>query len=138
LVFSPRQTELLRTLVNRIIPADQDPSGWDAGVGAYLFRQLDGGNLKPLLPVYQLGLVCLEAEALAAHETSFDRLPDAAQDELLARIAAGRVATPWMVDPAAFFHMAAEHCAEGYYGDPGNGGNTDGTSWKMIGFEVRG
>jgi hypothetical protein len=27
---------------------------------------------------------------------------------------------------------------EGFYGDPGNGGNRNAVSWHMIGFEVRG
>jgi hypothetical protein len=34
--------------------------------------------------------------------------------------------------------MLAEHCAEGFYSDPGNGGNHSESAWKMIGFEVRG
>jgi hypothetical protein len=31
-----------------------------------------------------------------------------------------------------------EHSAEGFYSDPGNGGNRDNIAWKMIGFEVTG
>ena len=41
-------------------------------------------------------------------------------------------------DPVAFFQTAVEHAMEGFYSDPGNGGNHDGVSWRMIGFEVRG
>ena len=65
-------------------------------------------------------------------------VPEATQDELLGRIEAGKVTTVWAVDPAAFFRMAVEHCAEGYYSDPDNGGNRDGVSWRMMGFEVTG
>ncbi len=55
----------------------------------------------------------------------------------MSRVEAGAVATPWPVDPAAFFRNAVAHAAEGYYGDPANGGNRDGVAWRMIGFEVR-
>ena len=34
--------------------------------------------------------------------------------------------------------MIVEHCAEGFYSNPENGGNKDGIAWEMIGFEVRG
>ena len=46
--------------------------------------------------------------------------------------------TPWSVDPAAFFRAAVAHAGEGYYGDPGNGGNHNAVAWRMVGFEVRG
>ena len=41
-MLNQRQTEILEAMVNRIIPADQDPGGWDGGVGDYLFRQFEG------------------------------------------------------------------------------------------------
>jgi gluconate 2-dehydrogenase gamma chain len=36
-----------------------------------------------------------------------------------------------------FFRLLVAHTAEGYYSDPGNGGNRDRISWKMIGFEAK-
>ena len=137
MTLSPRQVELLKALINRIIPKDDDPDGWEAGVGDYLFRQFEG-DLSHVAPVYALGLDALEAEALALYNIRFDRLPPAIQDELLARIEMGKVTALWAVAPAAFFRMAVDHCAEGFYADPGNGGNHGGVSWAMIGFEVRG
>lgn len=137
MTLSPRHIELLQALVNRIIPEDDDPGGWEAGVGDYLFRQFER-DLKAVVPVYALGLEALEAEALAVYNIRFDRLPPAIQDELLARIEIGRVTTLWAVAPSAFFRMVVDHCAEGFYADPGSGGNRDGVSWRMIGFEVRG
>jgi len=77
-----------------------------------------------------------EAEALAAAGASFAALGPDVQDLLLRRIEVGAVATEWPTNPAAFFRMAVEHAGEGFYGDPGNGGNRDGVSWRMIGFEV--
>jgi len=136
-MLPPRQLEILEALVNRIIPADDDPGGWEAGVGDYLLRQFER-DLKPQLQMYVLGLDALDSEARAVYTESFDRLPATKQDELLGHIEAGKVTTLWVVDPVVFFRMVVNHCAEGYYSDPGNGGNKDGVSWKMIGFEVRG
>jgi hypothetical protein len=136
-MLSERQIEILEAMVNRIIPADQDPGGWDGGVGDYLFRQFEG-DLKHLLPVYELGLDALDVESQALYAATFDRLPTVLRDELLAHLEVGKIITVWPLDAAAFFHMVVEHCAEGYYSDPGNGGNKESASWKMIGFEVKG
>ncbi len=136
-MFTQRQNEILEAVVNRIIPADQDPGGWEGGVGDYLFHQFEG-DLKPLLPFYVLGLDALDSESLALYSAEFDRLPTVLRDELLAHLEVGKVITVWPIDAAAWFRTVVEHCAEGYYSDPGNGGNINGLSWKMIGFEVRG
>jgi Gluconate 2-dehydrogenase subunit 3 len=136
-LLSEHQATTLHALVDRLIPPDDFPSGWDAGVGDYLARQL-AGDLRPLLDQYRAGLDALDAEAQAVVGARFATLGAEAQDELLGRIEAGDVVTVWLVDPAVFFRRAVEHAAEGYYGDPGNGGNSGAASWRMIGFEVRG
>jgi gluconate 2-dehydrogenase gamma chain len=96
------------------------------------------GDLRPLLDQYRAGLDALDAEAQAAGGAHFATLEAAAQDILLGQVEAGVVSTPWSVDPAIFFRDAVAHAGEGYYGDPGNGGNRDSAAWRMIGFEVRG
>jgi len=131
------QRAALRALVDRIIPADDFPGGWDAGVGDYLDRQF-AADLSHVVDLYRGGLDALDVEARTAAGVSFAALAPAAQDELLRRVEAGDVATDWPVNPAEFFRAATEHAAEGFYGDPGNGGNRDGVSWRMIGFEVTG
>jgi hypothetical protein len=136
MMFTERQLATLRALVDRIIPADDFPSGWQAGAGDYLAGQFER-DLQSQLDRYRAGLDALEAEARAALGASFAELDADRQDALLRRVEAGRVATNWPIDPAAFFYDAVEHAMEGFYGDPGNGGNRDGASWRMIGFEVR-
>jgi hypothetical protein len=136
-MLTESQQATLRALVDRIIPADDFPSGWEAGVGDYLDRQF-AGDLSDLLDVYRAGLDALEVEARATAGISFAALPPDVQDELLRRVELGEVVTDWPVDAAAFFRAATEHAAEGFYGDPGNGGNRDEVSWRMIGFEVTG
>ena len=136
-MLTEAQRATLRALVDRLIPADDFPGGWDAGVGDYLDRQF-GGDLSESVDLYRSGLDALEVEARAAAGVGFVALAPTAQDDLLRRVEVGDVATDWPVDPADFFRAATEHAAEGFYGDPGNGGNRDGVSWRMIGFEVSG
>jgi hypothetical protein len=137
-MLSDRQIEVLRAAVNRIIPADEFPGGWEGGVGDYLFRQFER-DLKAQVENYAQGLDTLDAEAQTVIGKPFDELDAETQDHLLAQIELGNVKASWAVNPTAFVLMLAEHCAEGYYSDPtNNGGNRDGIAWKMIGYEVSG
>ena len=136
-MLTAEQLAALRAVVDRIIPPDDWPGGWEAGVGDYLRRQF-AGDLQPALELYRAGLAALDAEAVAVAGSPFAGLAAAAQDALLARIETGHVATPWPIEPAAFFRLLVEHAMEGYYSDPGNGGNRDGVAWRMIGFKVAG
>jgi hypothetical protein len=137
MMLTELQQAALRALVDRIIPADDFPSGWQAGVGDYLAGQFER-DLRPQLERYRAGLDALDAEAQAGTGARFAELDAADQDALLRRIEVGAVSVGWAIDPAAFFHAAVEHAMEGFYSDPANGGNRDGISWRMIGFEVRG
>jgi hypothetical protein len=134
--FDEARRRTLRAALDRIIPADDYPGAWDAGVGDYIARQLDG-DLESLRNVYRDGLFALESEALATVEMSFVDAGAEEQDELLRRIERGDVTTSWPVEPARFFAMLVNHAAEGYYSDPGNGGNRDALSWQMVGFDTR-
>jgi len=135
-MFSEEQQGTLQAAVNRIIPPDDWPGGWEAGVGDYLLRQFER-DLKDAVDAYRQGLDALDAEAQATHGADFADMDATAQDMLLARVEQGDVQTVWPLDPARFFAMLVEHCAEGFYSDPGNGGNRDEVGWRMIGFEVR-
>lgn len=134
-MLSDRQLAILRAAVNRIIPPDEFPGGWEGGVGEYLSRQFQG-DLRDKVEIYALGLDALDAEAHASLGKAFDELDVTAQDNVLIQIEQGIMKTDWPVDAAAFFRMLVDHSMEGYYSDPGNGGNQAAASWKMIGFEV--
>jgi Gluconate 2-dehydrogenase subunit 3 len=136
-MLNRQQLTVLETVVNVIIPADADPGGWEGGVGDYLLHQFEG-DLKHVLATYQQGLLALDTEAKTVTGKELAELDPQAQEAFMANIERGEVQTLWPVDPAVFFAMLVEHCAEGFYSDPGNHGNRDHTAWKMIGFEVRG
>lgn len=132
--LSPDLLSVLEAVADRIVPADDYPSAWGAGVGDYLNRLLTAE--RRFIKVYQMGLTSIEAESFAATGHSFPELPAGAQDDLLRQIEAGVVHAEWAQDPKVFFATLTDHIMEGYYADPGNGGNRDGISWKMIGFTV--
>jgi len=127
---------ILRSLMNRIIPPDDFPDAWEAGVGNYLSRQFER-DLQHQVETYHLGLEALEAGSQAFAGKSFTELDASAQDMLLSRIETGQVTLSWSVNPPEFFHMVIIHVMEGYYSDPGNEGNRDSVAWQMIGFEPR-
>ena len=137
IMLNEHQLVILETVVNIIIPADDDSGGWEAGVGDYLLHQF-AGDLQHVLPTYQQGLLALDAEAESVTGKHLAELDPQAQAAFMTKIEQGQVQTSWSVDPAAFFAMLVEHCAEGFYSDPGNYGNRDRAAWKMIGFEVTG
>ncbi len=129
------QTETLQALVDTIIPEDDFAGGWEAGVGIYLLGQFEG-DLSELLPLYRQWLGDLNGEAAAVTGRSFAELNLANRTSLLEAIEVGDIKSRWEVEPSTLFAMIVEHCTEGFYADPGNGGNRDGIAWKMVGFEV--
>lgn len=125
---------ILRAAVDRIIPPDDYPGAWQAGVSDYLARQF-AGDLAPVLDVYRAGLRALDAEASARFGQGFAQLTPAQQDEVLRRVEAGELLTTWQVSPTRFFDLLVNTTAEGFYSDPAQGGNRDNVSWLMTGFE---
>ncbi|MDQ2688564.1 MAG: gluconate 2-dehydrogenase subunit 3 family protein, partial [Armatimonadota bacterium] len=61
-LLTTRQWATLEALVNRIIPPDESPGGWEAGVGDYLQRQF-AKDLSEKIALYQSGLDALDEEA---------------------------------------------------------------------------
>ena len=136
-MFNELQLRTLHAAIDRVIPPDDFPGGVEAGVADYLTGQL-GRDLAHLAVDYPRFCDSLEAEAQARHGQAFAALAVEQQDALLSRVERSEVQADWPLDPAAFFAEFIEHCAEGFYSDPGNGGNRDGVAWRMIGYEVNG
>jgi hypothetical protein len=132
--LTSEQQQTLRAVVDRIIPADDYPSAWQAGVGDYLALQFER-DLLPRLKDYSAGLTALKAESAARFQQSFALLSNEEQDTLLSQIEQGEVLTEWPLDPRQFFNLLVRTTAEGFYSDPEQGGNRDRVSWIMTGFE---
>ncbi|MBL8094498.1 MAG: gluconate 2-dehydrogenase subunit 3 family protein [Anaerolineales bacterium] len=131
--LTPTQEAVLRAVMNRIVPADEFPSAWEAGAGGYVLRQF-AGAVNSQVDAVAAGLDALEAEAQSSHGSGFAALEAAQQDGLLGRLERKQLDTVWPVDPAVFLETLIMLTMEGYYADPGNGGNREAVSWRMIGF----
>lgn len=135
--LSAAANRTLQALVDRIIPADDYPSGWQAGVGDFI-KKLLAADLSEAAPFFEAGLDYLQQESLARYPgTAFADLPPQDQDNLFADIVAGKTVIEWNgVDPAQFAQKLIILSQQGFYSDPENGGNLDGVSWEMIGYRV--
>lgn len=128
--------DMLHAAIDRIVPPDDFPGAWDVGAGDYLRRQL-AADLRHLAPLLDAGLRALDAEARLESGCAFTTLSPDQQDRLLAHIERGTTSAAWPVPPRQFFTLLVRLTMEGYYADPGNGGNRDAIAWQMIGYDPR-
>lgn len=127
-------SETLRAVVDCVVPPDDFPGAYEAGVCDYLERLLQM-DLAEHAEFFETGIDHIDAEAQARFNQQFAELSDEGQVFVLAAIEAGAVTTSWSIDPVRFFEMLVNTTAEGYYSDPQQGGNRDRISWLMTGFE---
>ena len=116
------QDPALRALIDRIIPPDDLPGGWDAGAGDFLRNQLDAETLSN-------GLARLDAAATEQYGAEFAELDPTRQDSL--------ITDALRTNPSEFLDRVIALAIQGFYGDPANGGNRDSVSWRMIGYRDR-
>jgi Gluconate 2-dehydrogenase subunit 3 len=135
--WTQQQLRTLNAAADRIVPPDDVCGGADAGAAVFILRLLNA-ELLGERATYIDGLDGFDREAMAWHGKSFADLSALEQDAVLSEIEADRVKTAWVVSPRAFFLMLVEHVLEGFYADPGNGGNRDSASWKMVGYRAEG
>ena len=118
-------TDTLRAIVDCLIPADDFPGAYDAGVCDYIERLLQT-DLAKQAEFFRAGVEAIEAEALANFGKPFAEL---SPDEQNATLRAMELKSP------RFFEMLVCTTAEGYYSEPQQGGNRGAISWLMTGFE---
>jgi len=117
--------ETLRAVVDCLIPPDDFPGAYDAGVCDYI-EQLLQTDLAEHAEFFQAGIDAIDIEALAIYNAPFAVLTPDQQISILERIESSAV---------RFFEMLVTVTAEGYYSDPQQGGNRGCVSWIMTGFE---
>lgn len=130
------QLEMLKAVVNRIIPVDDYPGGWDAGVVDYIFRQFKG-DLSERFLEFAKNLDRLDVASVAKHFVPFVKLDPTDQDALLLSFDTPETPHIFPRPASGFVNWLVNLSQEGFYADPGNGGNRDEISWKMIGYEHR-
>jgi choline dehydrogenase-like flavoprotein len=83
------------------------------------------------------GLNLLEQEAHTRHGAEFAGLPPEAQDAIISDLLGGKSTVDWgEIEPGEFMSLVIRLSAQGYYGDPDNGGNRDAVSWSMINYRM--
>ena len=130
-------SETLRAVVDCLIPPDDFPGAYDAGVCDYI-KQIFQTDLAEHAEFFRAGIEAIDSEALATYNEPFAVLTRDQQTSILETIEAGAVKTSWPIAPVTFFAMLVNTTAEGYYSDPEQGGNRDRVSWVMTGFEAVG
>ena len=128
-------SETLRAVVDCLIPPDDFPGAYDAGVCDYLERIFQT-DLAAQAEFFLAGIDAIESEALERFNNPFTNLTPEQKLATLAAIESADVKTPWPLSPSLFFEMLVNTTAEGYYSDPQQGGNRDRVSWLMTGFET--
>ena len=131
--FTLDEARTLASMVDQIIPPDQDAGAVWAGVVNYVDRQLCG-PYEVLQPVYRQGLAAVDQTSRSAYGKIFADLEAHQQIELLHRLEDGKApAAVWKtLSSADFFSYVVDHTMQGFYGDPRHGGNRDAISWKML------
>jgi gluconate 2-dehydrogenase gamma chain len=128
------KTETLRTVVDCLIPADEFPGAYEAGVCDYLLKLFET-ELRDEAEFFTTGLDSIEFEARARFGEPFASLTPEQQSITLQAIQQGNVLTSWQISPQRFFEMLVCTTAEGFYSDPQQGGNRGAIAWTMTGFE---
>ena len=134
--LTPLQQQTLRAIVDCLIPPDDYPGAYEAGVCDYLER-LYQTDLASQLEFCAAGLDSIDTESRFRFEAAFPDLNSDQQSSILEAIETGNVFTPWPLSPTQFFNLLVTTTAEGYYSDPQQGGNRGSISWEMTGFEER-
>jgi len=119
-------TETLRAVVDCLIPADEFPGAYEAGVCDYLLK-LFATDLRDEAEFFTSGLAGIDLEARAKFGEPFADLTLGQQTITLEAIQQGDLLTAWQISPQRFFEMLVCTTAEGFY--------TNAVSWTMTGFE---
>jgi gluconate 2-dehydrogenase subunit 3-like protein len=127
-------SETLRAVVDCLIPADDFPGAYEAGICDYL-RRLFETDLRNEAEFFATGLENIEREAHARFDAPFGSLTFEQQTITLEAIQHGDVLSAWQTSPQRFFEMLVCTTAEGFYSEPEQGGNRGAVSWTMTGFE---
>ncbi len=125
--LTPAESELVRAIVARLIPADENgPGALEARADRFIDRAL-GGALKGQRQAYTAGLAAVNALAQSSKGTPFAKLSPADQDAVLADIQRNQATSQ-------FFDLVRAHTIQGTFSDPFYGGNENFIGWDLIGY----
>jgi gluconate 2-dehydrogenase gamma chain len=126
--FDVVQAATVAALVERVLPADEDPGALELGVPAYLDRALADPEVDFLRRPFMTLVDGVEKQARARHGRGFADLTAEHKDALLGAWQKGRPGEQ------RSFEVLLALTFEGAFGDPKYGGNRDGRGYAMVGF----
>lgn len=124
----------IRAAINRVIPVDSWPNGWEGGVGDYLATARD--DLHWAQPLLQSLGERLDSVAVVSGAASFAALSDDEQDQVLVSLDDTESVT---ADPGGVAEFAALRriCWEGYYAASSSGAEQrTPIGLPMVGFRA--
>jgi len=121
--FFDREPEALRALVDTVIPADDQPGGWEGGV-KQLLREHGGDFMSWAAEPLQIAATRADGRAHQAYGLSFAELDGSRRRELLAGLLREEEAAPGP------FHSLVDVTLQGYYA-----GTSRPAGWEVAGFE---
>lgn len=129
--FTPEEAGITGAICQQIVPPDEYPGAKESGAVEFIDGILSGPMGRFYRPSYRNGLAKIENVSHERHGKGFAALPWGDQTRILHDVESGAAAG---ADGKRFFTLIVQHTMEGYYGDPGDGGNRGGASWRMIKF----
>ena len=131
------EAELLETIADQLIPADEHgPGAIAAGAVLYIDRAL-GGALSGSRDAYRSGLAAFDRYCRVSRGTPFTELPHIDQVSVLIDVETGAATgagTGFTGSSGGFFGMVRRHVLQGTFGDPYYGGNQNYVGWDLIGY----
>jgi gluconate 2-dehydrogenase gamma chain len=131
--LTPAEAATLRSVIARIIPADENgPGALEARADRFIDRAL-AGALKNQRAAYTAGLAAVDAYSQSSKGSAFVKLPAADQDAVLTDISANR-ASGFAGGSGQFFNLVRTNTIQGTFSDPFYGGNENFIGWNLIGY----
>lgn len=131
-VLTVDQATTLGAIVEQFIPTDDYPGAKQAGVVSYIDGILSGPYSGFYKNKYEEGLKIIDQVSRQRFGNHFAALDQDHQSSVLEMLENGKAGEK---SGSEFFSLCLRHTMEGYYGNPKDGANYGGASWKMIGFK---
>ncbi len=131
--FPERYLPTLRALVDRLLPADQDPGALQAGAPEFIVNELATRFFESSRPTAHRGIAALDKLAQRELGRPFADAAPEQLDQLLRDWQVGNVSIE-DADGKEIVDFYLQLTLEGFLGAPIYGGNKDEIGWKTIGF----
>lgn len=133
IALSERQQATLRAIVERLIPADDDPGAAEAGAHEFIASELSTPYFESSREGVAEALDGLDELARERDALPFAELDAEHRDALLIGLQVNDLeADGWNGERTLEFLLSLT--CEGFLGDPVYGGNRDQAGWRLIGF----